>query len=264
MIVCVSVCICLPPCACFFALLYLFIKAFVCVYFLCVCVCAFVRLCGRSYMIVCVFMCVCVCVCLFVYFSVLVGYHSSHLNCKADFHWIEVHFMQMALDVEQEKMVMAIPPKDNFSEQTIENYVTGKQNFRKGRLLVACGDVWDIKLVTIIQCDPPLAHFAGFCHAEMTANMFYLVQVFFSKTGIVWSLCVCTARVNRHDKCKHISALLHALFLLKNHLNTPPKWITQRRRKVKRFAHPGWKIHTEIHKQTDTNTHTHKHTHNHI
>ena len=136
------------------------------------------------------------------------------------------------------------PSKDMFSEEIIEAYVDGAQNFKKGKALVACGDVHHLRMV---QGSGEEWVYTAFVHAEMTANKNYLLKATLCVSGIRATECVCHAARNEHNRCKHVAAILLSLFLLHQHLNTPPKWITNRKRKVARMiGEDGWKINEKI------------------
>lgn len=128
-------------------------------------------------------------------------------------------------------------------EEEIESYIGGKQNFRKGQKIVACGDVQKVSFSTISSENYCCS---AFVHAEMISNMNYLVRVFLSTSSILQSECVCKAGKNRHNKCKHVAAVLLSLFCLQNHKSDPPNWITTRRQYVTRFADPGTDLYKQI------------------
>ena len=109
-----------------------------------------------------------------------------------------------------------IPPISIFSLDSIDKFIGGKQNFRKGLRLVSCGDVHQLKRVD--------QNWQGVVHAEKTANLNYIVSCSFSMNEVSSSRCTCKAKRNIHNKCKHVSALLCSLFSLRNHYTQQPKW----------------------------------------
>ena len=143
---------------------------------------------------------------------------------------------------------MAFIPRlpSDFSEDSVALFVSGSQNFRKGKDIIACGDVRKLQFLqeTPNQWD---IYEKGFVHAEKTANKNYLVRTSLTPSGILSSSCPCQGGRNTHNKCKHVAALLLSLFLLTNHLNSPPKWITNRKKKLARFScPPDWPLYQKI------------------
>jgi hypothetical protein len=124
----------------------------------------------------------------------------------------------------------------------IQNYINGKQNFEKGRALVACGFVHQVK----VEKKEKVWIGTGYVHAQMAANKWYLVSSHFDELSLLETKCVCLAGKNTHNKCKHISALLHAIYLIMIRPTIPPKYISDRWNKVKRFYDPGSDLHQRI------------------
>jgi uncharacterized Zn finger protein len=104
--------------------------------------------------------------------------------------------------------VARIPAIDVFNEEKIQAFVIGKQNMRSGSRQMACGDVTAVRFAD--------GKFVGSVHAEKTGNQNYETKVTFGGGGeIASSECACAARRNAHNKCKHVSALLHFLLAAK-------------------------------------------------
>ena len=132
----------------------------------------------------------------------------------------------------------------NFSEDSVALFMSGSQNFRKEKDIIACGDVRKLQFLqeTLNQWD-----YEGFVHAEKTANKNYLVQTSLTPSGILSSFCPCQGGQNTHNKCKHVVALLLSLFLLTNHLNSLSKWITNQKKKLAHFSCPlDWPLYQKI------------------
>lgn len=132
------------------------------------------------------------------------------------------------------------------SENIIESYINGSQNYRKGKLILACGFVSQISIHGDQKDLVNGINASAFIHAEMTANKFYLTEITLNQEGIKQSKCVCQAHGHLHNRCKHIAALLLGLHLLSEQPLVPPKWIQTRKHKVNRMAYPGWKINERI------------------
>jgi hypothetical protein len=118
-----------------------------------------------------------------------------------------------------------------------------KSKFLKRKSLVACGDVRNIKFEILPTGN---LHFFGYVHVEMSANKNYFVTVDLSKETFLTCSCVCPARSNLHNKCKHVAALLLSLYLLHNCVSSPPKWILQRQQNVQRLGLPGSIIYKKV------------------
>jgi len=122
-----------------------------------------------------------------------------------------------------------VPSKRKFNEQHIKAFVVGEQNFRSGQRSVACGDVTAVKFVN--------DRFEGFVHAEKTGNQNYQVTATFTPDGSIGEVsCCCVPRVHRHHRCKHTSAMLHALLALRSYAPPCRKPIWSHRPSVARFA----------------------------
>lgn len=82
---------------------------------------------------------------------------------------------------------------------------------------------------------------SGLVHRQKSCSGWYYTTFSTDCTSILSSSCVCLARKHAHNKCKHVAALLLAVFLLTHYLPpTPaPKWILSRKRKMSRFGDPG-------------------------
>ena len=133
---------------------------------------------------------------------------------------------------------------DAFSEDTILLYVMGKQNFNRAKAMIACGDVYDFHF---FESEAGQWDYKAFVHAEMVANKNYLIRVSLAHSSILTTKCVCKAFKNKHNKCKHVVALLLTLFLFAKCPNSPPKWITNQRRKlVPMKCPPDWAIYKKI------------------
>lgn len=132
------------------------------------------------------------------------------------------------------------------SEKLIETYINGPQNYRKGKLLVACGFVYKVSLIEAQKLGESDISASAFVHAEMSTNKYYLTKATLNLNGIIESTCVCKAHGNEHNQCKHIAALLLSILLHIGRPSPPPDWITKRKRKVNRMSYPGWRIHERI------------------
>lgn len=135
-----------------------------------------------------------------------------------------------------------LPSLSTFTVARIEEYISGKQNFRKGESIVACGDVSSLKFDGSTEKG---LKYSCFVHSEMTANKNYLVEGAIADDGSLMGICVCKASPDHHNKCKHVAALFLALHFLCLKDEPPPKYILNRKFKVARFAHPGWEINEE-------------------
>ena len=133
---------------------------------------------------------------------------------------------------------------DAFSEDTILLYVVGKQNFNRAKAMIACGDVHDLHFS---ESEAGQWDYEAFVHAEMVVNKNYLICVSLARSSILTTKCVYKAFKNKHNKCKHVAALLLTLFLLAKCPNSPLKWITNRRRKLAPMkCPPDWAIYKKI------------------
>ena len=138
--------------------------------------------------------------------------------------------------------VPAVP--DAFFEDTILLYVVGKQNFNRAKVMIACGDVHDFHFS---ESEAGQWDYEAFVHVEMVTNKNYLIHVSLACSSILTTKCVCKAFKNKHNKCKHVAALLLTLFLLAKCPNSPPKWITNRRKKLAPMKYPpNWAIYKKI------------------
>ena len=112
-----------------------------------------------------------------------------------------------------------IPDYAAFNEDKIAEYVQGKQANRNGQLVVACGDVAELKFAD--------GQWSCFVHAEKTGNKWYLVKAKFGAGGeIVSTECCCKARRYAHTRCKHQAAILYILLARRNYAQNAqkPKW----------------------------------------
>jgi hypothetical protein len=131
------------------------------------------------------------------------------------------------------------------TEEMISTFINGEQNCRKGRDIVACRNCMKVT-VTYPESQNEVS-FTAFVHKEKATEGWYQVGATLTPIGISSSICVCTASQNSHNKCKHVSALLYAVFCMKNvpHQTSEkslPKWISARKRKTSRYGKPGSKI----------------------
>ena len=122
--------------------------------------------------------------------------------------------------------VPAVP--DAFSEDTILLYIVGKQNFNRVKVMIVCGDVHDFHFS---ESKAGQWNYKTFVHVEMVINKNYLICVSLACSSILTIKCVCKTFKNKHNKCKHVVALLLTLFLLAKCPNSPLKWITNQKRK---------------------------------
>lgn len=120
--------------------------------------------------------------------------------------------------------VNKIPSYGVFNEGVVEAYTKGAQNYRKGQLTVACGDVSNVRM----EQNSLKFDFLVTVHSEMTANQNYDVGVKFDNSAPqgVRCECSCAARLHEHHRCKHQAAALLILVALKNYPNNAnkPKW----------------------------------------
>jgi hypothetical protein len=102
--------------------------------------------------------------------------------------------------------------------ERVEEFVSGKQNYNKGLSSSVGAEVFNISFSNDVFC--------GVVHSEKTGNKHYQMTV---TLGSTWkSSCTCKANTNKHNKCKHVAALLSSLYHLKNHCSSPPKAFVQR------------------------------------
>jgi hypothetical protein len=125
------------------------------------------------------------------------------------------------------------------SEKSITDFVQGQQLLCKGLSFVAGSQVSVLKhnMEANRACS-----FSAVVRAEMKASEGYKVTCTLTEHDISNALCTCIASTYSHIKCKHIAALLYAIFIVYTPNLPEPKWITSRKRIVKRYAEPGDKI----------------------
>jgi len=134
----------------------------------------------------------------------------------------------------------------HLSIETLENAVA-PQAFRKGRSLVAQGDVAGLVREDLHENSVKVS---GFIHSEMTASNWYKVSVFFHLNDETVSTpsCVCRGSANEAigQFCKHVSALLWACIVLNDFAEelTPPKQFS--RPNMKRFESAHQKIQNQV------------------
>lgn len=130
-----------------------------------------------------------------------------------------------------------IPAFSVFNEENIQSYVIGKQNFKRGCALVACGDVAGVNLAS--RDDD--ADFVVVVHAEKAANKHYRVLVKLTNGSVCGAeaRCPCDARVHTHHRCKHCAAAMLTLLALTRYTSNAlqPRW-GRRPKTLKYFSDP--------------------------
>lgn len=125
------------------------------------------------------------------------------------------------------------------SEKSIAAFIHGDQSQRKGQSIVSCSEVYALKhnLEANRTCS-----FSAIVRAEMKASEAYKVTCVLKEHEILNATCTCVASTYSHIKCKHVAALLYTIFIVHTPNLDEPKWISKRRRIVKRYANPGDQI----------------------
>jgi len=116
-----------------------------------------------------------------------------------------------------EKLIAAFRECRKFATLTVDEVAKfvdgGKQSFRQGKVVLGDLGLYELRIKRVgVKWTV-----TGICTASLSADTYYSVSVTASADSLDSSTCVCAARSNTHNRCKHVAAVLLGVVTLVHH-----------------------------------------------